>query len=279
MDQQYINVCSKILQYYKNLLSEKEIMHLYQIIESNKVEDQIFINKLIDRIWHLTLTSKESFKQGEPFTFLVLNGTIGEIIGTNPHTLTENRRWNLKLITDKNISQEDLASGYSCIVEIDYLNNFSEPILPIDLSENTYINGKLNIVSIYTISLNINDYSDVSAHDFAQSLGLSSIQLIKPIYNQKNENVILTERDKDLLTRNLITDYTCDYHILVSDITPIANELKNLISKKYEEYYQNQITLEEFYQYVINLIENHPTIKNAERITPSEEFDIKNFKI
>ena len=161
MQERYSKVCRQLLEYYPNFLTEREILSIKKIIKLNNYNNIniiIFLNKLLDRIWQMTLTNPDNYQEGEAFVFL----TISNIFPSNLSdisNITKNSKHFLTLITDKSLLKTS-SDTRGFIVEIDYINSFSEPMLPIDFQNDIPIGSKskLNIKGLYNVSLNIGNY-------------------------------------------------------------------------------------------------------------------------
>ena len=216
MTEQYNNVCTKIIEKYSNLLSKQEIIAINKIKRINDftdLENFNFINKIIDRIWNMTLTNPQNFIQGEPFIFLVSQEIDPIKYDSNEiENLKQYKKHSLKLITDKSVV-ESLIGMSGMIVEIDYINSFSDWLLPCDFIEKNEINStvKLNIKGVYNLSLNLKDIflEEELTDNYAKLSTLDKIHINKGIYNYKKTNQILTKDDKKQLSSMLIVYYMC----------------------------------------------------------------------
>ena len=65
MQEHYSKVCRQLLEYYPNFLTEREILSIKKIIKLNNYNNIniiIFLNKLLDRIWQMTLTNPDNYQ-------------------------------------------------------------------------------------------------------------------------------------------------------------------------------------------------------------------------
>ncbi len=253
---QYISACNKIIENYEQYISENEKEALKKIIKlkNNNINILLFINKIINRIWSMYLTNPLCYKEGTPFKFLTTRDVI-----INPY----NEKYFKELNTHTNheleiISEDNLKLGLSgTIVEIDYLNTLSDPILPCDFENNTLTtNVKLNVKGIYDISLGIKNYDveEECCKDFSEIFNIPLISINKAKYNKD----ILSKKDVNYLCDTIIS-YILIKKSVVKDIVKIREELKSkykkIIHLKYIEYFNNTITLEDLIEYVDLLIE------------------------
>lgn len=259
MQEHYSKVCRQLLEYYPNFLTEREILSIKKIIKLNNYDNIniiIFLNKLIDRIWQMTLTNPDNYQEGEAFVFL----TISNIFPSNLSDIdgiTKNSKHFLTIITDKSLIKTS-SDTRGFIVEIDYINSFSEPILPIDFQNDISIGlkSKLNIKGLYNVSLNIGNFqaSEQLMNNFSDISGYKLINLNKPLYNQNKNQPILNKTDLENLISEIIINYMVDRKL--SFEIPLKDELikkyQNLIIKQYSEYFNKKISLEEFILSVYN---------------------------
>lgn len=270
MEFSYSSACNKILNYYLNYLSEKDIKALKMIekLENyNDPETIKFIKQLIEQIWEQTLTKKENYEEGKPFSFLItkdkipsyaLNPSFPEFYSNKPHTI--------ELLTDKNINNYyPESSGF--IIKIDFKRDNTPPILPIDFEEGKkiIITSSLQVDASCCFYFNISDY-DINAcdvSDYSNYFELEKINIHRPLYNYLLKNKILYKEDQDYLAKTIITYFLDVKYNKVEQVALknlLAEKYKTVISEKYIEYFHNIITLDDFINFVSNLLENEPTM-------------------
>lgn len=273
MNEQYSRVCNKIIENYSNILFKSEIEAIKKIIKINNYENQevkLFINKLIDRIWTMTLTNPKKFINGQPFIFLVSRDIIP--IEYNPsdlENLKKQKKHFLEIITDDSIINSS-AGINGIIVEIDYLNTLSEPLLPCDFIDKKYIlaNTKLDIKGIYNISLNLGNYDaeEELSSDYAIIGNFNKVNINKALYNFIKTNKVLTKNDKDMLANILIVYYLLENNLdknykLVELRDILKEQYKTSIFQEYTKYFNNTITLDELINNVFKMLENEPILQ------------------
>jgi len=273
MNEQYSNVCTKILENYPNYLTEKEIIAIKKIIKLNNYDNFniiIFINKIVDRIWNMTLTNPKQFINGKSFTFLVTRDIIP--IEFNPKeliNLEKKQKHFLELVTHDSIIESSVGIN-GIIVEIDYINSFSDIVLPCDFIEQKRIlaNTKLNIQAVFNTSLELGNFDaeEELSNDFASHSNLIKININKALYNYKKNNKILTKNDKDMLANIIIVYYLIENNydkkfevIVLREF--LKRSYKEYIYKEYIKYFNKKISLDEFMTNIFNTLENEPTLQ------------------
>lgn len=268
MKYDYSTVCKKIISNYSQYLYEKEILALEKILKIDNYDNLniiIFINKIIDRIWHMTLTNPKNYVEGKPFTFLVTRDLIPiEYNLDGIIDLKKHKKHFLEIVTSDNVTE--ISNGINgMIVEIDYINSFSEPVLPCDFLEKNFLlkDTLLNILGVYNISLNLAHYDaeEELSDEFAILTNLKKININKAIYNYKKTNKPLTKNDKELLLNVLIVYYLIEKnldktHEIIHLRDILKNKYKTVIGKEYTKYFNNQITLDDLINYVFNTLDN-----------------------
>lgn len=275
MKEQYSKICRNLIEYYEQYLSNKEIEALRKILTLDNYDNFniiIFINKLIDRVWQLTLTNPLFYKQGEPFKFLITRDLIPNYFNISGiKDFKKHVNHSLELIDETKII-ESVNGINGIIVNIDYINTFSYPLLPIDFKDTDTIwaKTKLDPIGVYNISLNLKNYdiSEESSNDFAEETHLPKINFIKPLYNYKKNNKILDKIDSDSLANQIIVyflvtnNYTKDI-VKVRDI--LKQTYKKEIVKQYTKYFNGHITLEDFSTIVFNLLEHDVSLEKFDK--------------
>jgi len=276
MKEQYSKVCSNLIEFYNKYLTDKEILALRKILKIDNYDNLniiIFINKLIDRVWQMTLTKPNQFVNGKPFTFLVTRDLLpNEFNLSGFDYFKKHSNHFLELIDEKNIIKSvDGINGI--IVEIDYLNTFSYPLLPIDFKDKERIlaKAKLDLKGIYNISLGLHNYDGYveSSTYFAKEVQLPKIDIAKPLYNYLQNNIILDKIDVNSLANTLIVYYLLENNYN-NEIIKVRDQLKKsykkIIATKYSEYFKRQISLDEFVAEVFKLLENDILLTNIDKL-------------
>ena len=275
MKEQYSNVCKNLIEYYEQFLSNKEIEALRKILTLDNYDNFniiIFINKLIDRVWQLTLTNPLFYKHGEPFKFLITRDLIPNYFNISGiKDLKKHVNHSLELIDETKII-ESVNGINGIIVNIDYINTFSYPLLPIDFknTDTIWAKTKLDPIGVYNISLNFHKYdiSEESSTDFAEETHLPKIDIIKPLYNFIKNNKILDKIDSDSLANQIIV-YFLVTNNYTKDIVKVREILKQTykkeIVKQYTKYFNGHITLEDFSTIVFNLLENDVSLEKIDK--------------
>ena len=275
MKEQYSKICRNLIEYYEQYLSNKEIEALRKILTLDNYDNFniiIFINKLIDRVWQLTLTNPLFYKQGEPFKFLITRDLIPNYFNISDiKDFKKNINHSLELIDETKVLET--VNGISgIIVNIDYINTFSYPLLPIDFKDNDTIwaKTKLDPIGVYNISLNLKNYdiSEESSNDFAQETHLPKIDIIKSLYNFKKNNKILDKTDYDSLANQIIVYFLVENNykkdiVKVRDI--LKQKYKKEIIKQYTKYFNGHITLEDFVTIIFNLLETDVLLEKFDK--------------
>ena len=277
MNNKYSNICSKIIEKYSHFLSEKEIDALKKIIKLNNYDNiniLVFINKIVDRIWNMTLTNPKQFINGKPFTILVTRDVIPIEFNENDlKTLEQHKNHFLELVTHDSVVESSIGIN-GIIVEIDYINSFSDILLPCDFQEQKRIlsNTKLNIKGVYNTSLDLGNFDaeEELSNDFAQTSNLIKININKALYNYKKTTKILTKHDKEMLANIIIVYYLIEneydkkFEVIVLR-EYLKNTYKDYISKEYIKYFNNKITLNDFMNNIFRTIDNDPTLQTFDK--------------
>lgn len=272
MKEKYSNVCKKIIEYYSQILEEKEIIAIKKIIQLNNYDNIniiIFINNILDKIWNKTLTLPNEYKEGQCFTFLITRDLLPNEQNFNSMNEFQNKqKYFLELITDETII-ETVNGINGFIVKIDYQNSFSEPLLPIDFQNqrSILIKSNLNFLGIYNISLGLKKYDDEEelSTNFAKLVKLPKLDINKALYNYQKNNIILDKTDKESLADIIILYYLIENHIDKKiDIIQLRDELKyqykNKIAKEYESYFYKTISLDEFINNAFNYLKKSTSV-------------------
>jgi len=278
MENNYSSACRKMIEHYSKFLTDKEILALNKIIKLDKYDNLniiIFINKLIDRIWQMTLTKPTNYKSGEPFTFLTTRDLLpNEYNLSGMKDFEKHKSFFLELISDETIINSfDGINGM--IVEIDYANTFSEPILPIDLITKKRIlsKTKLDVLGIYNISLGLGKYDaeDELTTAFSEITHIPKIDINKTIYNYLKNKTVLDKNDKDSLANIMIVYYLIENNYdkkeeIIKLRDSLKKKYKNIISKKYIECFLTKQDLNTFVNYVFNILEEDPELRIVDKI-------------
>lgn len=275
MKERYRKVCNTILEHYADNLLEYEINILKKIIKLNKYDNEeiiIFINKIIDRIWNMTLTAPNEYVEGKPFVFLTTKDAAHNVFNKDLlKKINEQDKYSLELITNETILNTSVGIN-GLIVQIDFLNNPADPVLPIDFQPKKPISvkGNIDIKGIYNISLNLSNYdiNEELSDEFASLLYSKKININKPLYYYLEKQKIMSKLDEEILVETILIYYLCENNF--KDVIGLRNQLrtnyKNIIIAKYKEFFKNKISLEEFVTYIFNLLDNEPLLVNVDKL-------------
>jgi len=243
----YFNVLKDIIKYYNNFISKEEysiinkILYIIRDIEDNKIEDDIiiFVNRILDRIWNLTLTDIRNFKVGDNFCFLAKR--VNFDIDINDGSVLLGKSYDYELLTNDNIVESSIDYVYE-IVSINYTNNLrTEPLLPIYFKSHKSIKD-LNVDSIRCI---IFDYT-FNKENVGEMLFKSSskndnkilFKIDKLFYVRKERGKFITDIDLDTILISYIPDNFFKQEVIKKVRELATKDVKNLINS----YMKNEIT-------------------------------------
>lgn len=286
----YYNVVKDIIKYYSNVVNNYELDTLkrIEIIIKNKkdldVSDEIifFINRILDRIWNLTLTDINEFKNGEDFCFLIKNiepvpvENNKNIIGSKLEEkrvlssfnienikidMIDNNVNNFELINHNNIINKDL-SNYGIIISINYTNNIRTiPLLPIYFNKTLRVNLNYNVLASYAIDTNLEriDSSLDASKEFSENNKIPMVLINKMLYRENNNEDFISFNDFNDLIIIFIEKYINELN--KKELIGYESDLINFMDKKnikvqFIKYYNNLINKEELKKIMYEIIEN-----------------------
>lgn len=297
----YYDVVKDIIKYYSDVVNNYELETLNRILyivkdkENNEVSDEIvyFINRILDRIWNLTLTDIKDFKNGEDFCFLVKEIDVKPMVlvseykeipeDKEPKILSTNiidgnkvdfvdfNTNEFKLINNKNIIDININDS-GIIVSINYTNNLrTTPLLPIYFKDKLKINLNYDVISYYAIDTKLDEIDVVVTGTKEESIknGLPLIVLDKSLYRENNNIGLISNDDLNEMLMVFILKYTKEKKDLIGKENKLRTLLikneKNKLKREIIKYYKKKITKEELVDFMNKIIESYSKDLTLER--------------
>jgi len=264
----YLKVVNDIIRYYRSFLSERELVVLSKIREfikstkDEKISDEIiiFINRILDRIWNLTLTDIKEYKLGEDFTFLVKETRYWIYDGNIVDFIKED----FKLITNeivKDIPLDEIGE----IISPNFTNNLrTTPILPIyfEKKDKTVKRFNYDTIGFYSTT---EKFKDISAaidliKDTSEKKNKEIVYLDKSNYRKQDNLEIFTVGDIEEIISMYVSKYLDDsnkelLNSISFSLRKSVMRKKRRITKLVLDYYNNELTKEELKKLIYSIIE------------------------
>lgn len=263
----YGDVVNDIIIHYRDVISDNELIVLNKIknyisnIDENKICDEIisFINRIIDRIWNLTLTSVDEYVLGEPFTFLVKETRYWVEDGKIIDVVIDD----FKLLSDDSI-RNNCLDEVGVIISPNFTNNLrTTPVLPIYFKDKNKHVRKFNydIVGYYSSTDMFNDIcaSNYLINKDSEEKNKKLINIDKTLYRELYDEEVFTLGDIEEIISMYVGKYLEDNNrdILCSESFKLKNNIlhkKRSITKLIMSYYNKEITKNELESSIYSVI-------------------------
>lgn len=263
----YFKVVCDILKYYKNYINNNELIILNKLknILENKfdeiIDDEIiiFINKILDRIWNLTLTDIKDYVLGEPFTFLVKETRYWVEDGKIIDVVIDD----FKLLNDDSIKNNCLDE-VGVIISPNFTNNLrTTPVLPIYFKDKNKHIRKFNydIVGYYSSTDMFNDIcaSNYLINKDSEEKNKKLINIDKTLYRKFYDEEVFTLGDIEEIISMYVGKYLEDNKrdILCNESYKLKNNIlrkKRSITKLIMSYYNKEMTKNELESSIYSVI-------------------------
>ena len=266
----YCEVVNDIIIYYEDFVTENEMKVLDKLknklykLEDKEISDEIvlFINRIIDRIWNLTLTNVDEYTKGEDFTFLVKETRYWVEDGKIIDVVIDD----FKLLTNETITKTCLDE-VGVIISPNFTNNLrTTPILPIHLKDKNKHIRKFNydVVGYYSCT---DLFNGVCAANYlikkdSKENNKKLINIDKSLYREMNDEEIFTLGDIEEIISMYVGKYLEDNNrdILCDESFILKNNVmrkKRSITKYIISYYNREITKNELETAIYKVISNN----------------------